>query len=54
MGWDSEMSQKEKVSQAWQHCCPFIPALWRQRQADLFEFEANNVYIESLRPTRAA
>ena len=32
---------------------PLIPALGRQRQADLCEFKASLVYIVSSRPARA-
>lgn len=32
---------------------PLIPALGRQKQADLCEFEASLIYIESSRTTRA-
>jgi hypothetical protein len=31
-------------------CTPLVPALRRQRQADLCEFKANLVYIASSRP----
>ncbi|XP_055450008.1 protein INCA1 isoform X1 [Psammomys obesus] len=34
-------------------CTPLIPALGRQRRADLFEFEASLVYIGSSRTDRA-
>jgi hypothetical protein len=32
---------------------PLIPALWKQRQVDLSEFEANQVYTVSSRIARA-
>ena len=34
-------------------CTPLTPALRRQRQADLYEFEASLVYIVSSRTVRA-
>jgi hypothetical protein len=37
--------------QAWWYM-PLIPALWRQRQVNLFQFETSLVYIVSSRSAR--
>jgi hypothetical protein len=34
-------------------CMPLTPALRKQRQVDLFEFEASLFYISSSRPARS-
>jgi hypothetical protein len=49
-----EISPLKRIIQAgrwW--CTPFIPALGRQRQADLCEFDASLVYKVSFRTARA-
>ena len=44
--------KKDKSSQVWWHM-PLIPALSRQRQEDLYEFEASLIYKVSSRIARA-
>jgi hypothetical protein len=43
------VKNKESSQVGW--CTPLIPALWRQRQEDLYEFEASLVYKVSSRTT---
>lgn len=38
---------------SWMWCTSLIPALWRQRQAGFYEFQARLVYVVSSRPARA-
>ena len=45
------MLQKREINQA-QWCTPLIPALGRQRQADISDFEASLVYTLSSRTAR--
>ena len=45
----SEISLLKKERAKWWCCTPLIPALGRQRQADLCEFKANLVYRVSFR-----
>jgi hypothetical protein len=47
------MARKKGLSENLWWCIPLIPALWRQRQVDLYEFEANQVYGVSSRTARA-
>lgn len=46
-----DKSQKPEIARVW-WCMPLIPEFGRQRQVDLWEFEASLVYILSFRPAR--
>jgi hypothetical protein len=51
MNTDTNMYTYIKIRQVWWHT-PFIPALGRQRQANLCEIKASLVYRVSSRPDR--
>ncbi|MFV1180137.1 hypothetical protein QML29_29695, partial [Klebsiella pneumoniae] len=46
------LDSRDGEGNGWWQCMPLIPALGRQRQADLSEFETNRVYRMSSRTAK--